>query len=108
MSEPTKLGQDNDGVVKQSTKTINHTQAAHYRIAQAYIRQLVHNYVMKLFRLKTDYNWTDIYTKALNAPAYLRHQDEVMGTQTHEECAEWSTINALKFIEFSHAQVLNY
>ena len=87
MSEPTKLGQDNDGVVKQSTKTVNHTQAKHYRIAQAYIRQLVHNCVMKLFRLKTDLNWTDIYTKALNAPAYLRHQDEIMGPQTHEECA---------------------
>ena len=41
MTEPTELSTDNDGVLKQSTKTVNHTTAKHYRIAQAYIREEV-------------------------------------------------------------------
>jgi hypothetical protein len=82
MSRPTKLGQDNDGVLKQSKKTVNHTQAKHYRIAQAYIRQLAQNETIQMFRLSTEFNWTDIFTKALNAPAFLRHQSKIMGPQT--------------------------
>jgi hypothetical protein len=35
---PTPIVTDNNGVFKQSTKTINHTAAKHYRMAQAYIR----------------------------------------------------------------------
>ena len=41
MEKPTPLRTDNDGVLKQSTKTINHASAKHYRIAQAYIREKV-------------------------------------------------------------------
>jgi hypothetical protein len=35
-----------------------------------------------MFRLSTEFNWTDIFTKALNAPAFLRHQSKIMGPQT--------------------------
>jgi hypothetical protein len=41
MDEPTELRTDNDGVLKQNTKSINHTTTKHYRIAQAYIREKV-------------------------------------------------------------------
>ena len=39
--KPTLALTDNDGVLKQSTKAINHSTAKHYRIAQAYIRSIL-------------------------------------------------------------------
>ena len=78
----TPLRTDNDGVLKQSTKTINHTTAKHYRIAQAYIREKVSNSTIVVLGEDTETNEADIFTKALLAPAFLRHQATIMGPQT--------------------------
>jgi hypothetical protein len=81
MKEPTTLYVDNDGVLKQSTKTINHTQAKHYRISQAYIRQLVEDRVITIKRVSSDQNYADMNTKALHSLSFRRHQAAVMGPQ---------------------------
>ena len=68
-------------VNKVYTKSINHSAAKHYRIAQSYIRQKVDNKVAVCNRVDTDLNPADIYTKALHAPAFQRHQGVIMGPQ---------------------------
>jgi hypothetical protein len=82
MTDATILRTDNDGVVKQSTKAINHTTAKHYRIAQAYIRQFCRDGTVKVAGEDTKLNETDIFTKALDAPLFVRHQGEMMGPQS--------------------------
>jgi hypothetical protein len=82
MPGPTPLFTDNDGVLKQSTKAVNHTSAKHYRIAQAYIRQNVLDLVVKVLGINTKDNGSDIYTKALHAPSFLIHQRTIMGPQS--------------------------
>jgi hypothetical protein len=82
MTQPVHLASDNDGVVKQSTKAVNHTTAKHYRIAQAYIREKVQCLVVKVVEIDTAVNASDIFTKALLAPAFLRHKSTIMGPQT--------------------------
>ena len=49
--KPTGVQTDNDGVFKQSTKAINHATAKHYRIAQAFIRQICSTLIMKMLRV---------------------------------------------------------
>jgi hypothetical protein len=79
---PTTLLTDNDGVFKQSTKSINHTTAKHYRIAQAYIRSKVDDGTAKVNRVETSRNPADLGTKALHAPLFCRHRDTIMGPQS--------------------------
>lgn len=81
MRQPTVLRTDNDGVLKQSTKTINHTAAKHYRIAQAYIREKVSDKTIAVIGENSANNETDIFTKALNAPPFVRHRTTLMGPQ---------------------------
>ncbi len=81
MDGPTMVYVDNNGVLKQSTKAVNHTMAKHYRIAQAYIRQMVDYGVVKLARVGTEENYSDIFTKALHGPAFIKHQFRIMGPQ---------------------------
>jgi hypothetical protein len=73
---------DNDGVVNQSTKAINHTGAKHYRINQANIRQLNVNNVVKTTYVHTDDNGADFLTKALPFKAFAKHRLRTMGPQT--------------------------
>jgi hypothetical protein len=82
MEAPTPLRSDNDGVVKQSTKAINHTTAKHYRIAQAYIRQHVLDSIVVVKGEDTHFNESDIFTKALGREAFQRHQASIMGPQS--------------------------
>jgi len=48
---PTEVRTDNDGVIIQSTKAVNHATAKHYRIAQDFIRQLCTDDVIKAARV---------------------------------------------------------
>jgi hypothetical protein len=82
MTAPTPLRTDNDGVLKQSTKSVNHSTAKHYRIAQAYIRQNVSDPIIKVLGEDTTTNEADIFTKALPGPAFLRHQATLLGPQS--------------------------
>ena len=78
---PTIIVTDNDGVFKQSTKTINHTAAKHYRMAQAYTRQKGEDQTIKVEPIDTKFNASDMMTKALHAPLFNRHRYRIMGPQ---------------------------
>ena len=78
---PTIIVTDNDGVFKQSTKTINHTAAKHYRIAQAYIRHKGEDETIDVQPIDTKLNASDMMTKALHAPLFYRHRYITMGPQ---------------------------
>jgi hypothetical protein len=81
MTDPTVVKTDNDGVLKQSTKMINHTVAKHYRIAQAYIREKVLDGTVSVEGEDTKTNEADLFTKALGAPLGCRHGTKIMGPQ---------------------------
>ena len=66
---------------KQSTKTINHTAAKHYRMAQAYIRHKGEDGSIEVGQIDTKYNASDMMTKALHAPLFYRHRYKIMGPQ---------------------------
>jgi hypothetical protein len=65
MDEATPAACDNDGVVKQSKKPINHNRAKHYRVSQAYIREMNSNDAINTETIDTKDNPSDILTKAL-------------------------------------------
>jgi hypothetical protein len=73
---------DNEGVVSQSTKAINHTTAKHYRIAQSFIRQLCQSLVVTVEHVDTADNSADLFTKALPYLAFARHRFSIMGPQS--------------------------
>ena len=81
-TKPTLLQTDNDGVLKQSTKSINHSTAKHYRIAQAYIRSMAENKTVTVERVDTAQNPADFFTKALHFPVFKRHRATIMGPQS--------------------------
>jgi hypothetical protein len=80
-SGPTPSHTDNDGVLSQATKAINHAAAKHYRLGQAYVRQLGESNVIKVKGISTYDNAADIFTKALAAPLFLKHRYTIMGPQ---------------------------
>jgi hypothetical protein len=80
-SAPTPAYTDNDGVLSQATKAINHAAAKHYRLGQAYVRQLGKSKVIKVKGISTSDNAADIFTKALAAPLFLKHRLTIMGPQ---------------------------
>jgi hypothetical protein len=85
VKNPVKLLTDNDGVLKQSTKLINHTTAKHYRIAQAYIREKVSDGLVSVEGVASAKNGSDIFTKALASPLFTFHRDNLSGPQ---QCPE--------------------
>lgn len=81
MKKPTRCDTDNQGVHLQSTKCVNHATAKHYRITQAYIRQLGDDDVVKVNKVRTEDNASDIFTKPLNSPLFIKHRYTIMGPQ---------------------------
>lgn len=82
MKDASPTHTDNDGVLKQSTKAVNHSIAKHYRIAQAFIRMVALGDTVKVLRVHTDLNQSDTLTKPLAKLAFERHRDAIMGPQT--------------------------
>ena len=78
---PTEIQTDNQGVLIQSEKSINHSVAKHYRIAQAFIRQLVASGVVKGSDVRSGDNSSDIGTKPLLSEPFARHRLAIMGPQ---------------------------
>jgi hypothetical protein len=78
---PTEIQTDNQGVLIQSEKSINHSVAKHYRIAQAFIRQLVVSGVVKGSDVRSGDNSSDIGTKPLLSEPFARHRLAIMGPQ---------------------------
>ena len=79
--KPTKIQTDNQGVLIQSEKSVNHSVAKHYRIAQAFIRQLVASGVVKGSDVRSGENSSDIGTKPLLSEPFIRHRLAIMGPQ---------------------------
>ena len=78
---PTQILTDNQGVLIQSEKSVNHSVAKHYRIAQAFIRQLVSSGVVKGSDVRSGDNCSDIGTKPLLTESFVRHRHTIMGPQ---------------------------
>ena len=78
---PVELKVDNQGVVKQAKKAINHTSAKHYRVAQAVIRDDTANKLIEVPYVHTSENPSDMFTKALPRESFERHRAVVMGPQ---------------------------
>ena len=80
-SKATPVHTDNDGVLTQATKAINHAGAKHYRLGQAYVRQLGTSNVIEVKGISTRDNAADIFTKALPASSFIKHRYTIMGPQ---------------------------
>jgi hypothetical protein len=78
---PTQTGTDNQGVHLQSTKSINHAAAKHYRISQAYIRSKGVDGTVKVVKVSTEKNHADFFTKPLCFKLFDSHRTAVMGPQ---------------------------
>ena len=78
---PTPQGTDNRGAFLQSTKQVNHASAKHFRVEQAFIRQLTGNGTIRVDKVSTDLMSADIFTKALTKIPFLKHRDTIMGPQ---------------------------
>ena len=72
-------------MVKQSTKAVNHADAKHYRIAQAYVRQAVSHGIIKVCGIDTEENEADMFTKALGPKPFAKHRAAVMGPQVRPQ-----------------------
>ena len=82
---PILLRNDNSGVVKQSTKQVNHTAAKHYRVTQAFIREQVNEGLLKVEQVPSADNVADILTKALPKVLFQKHRGNLMGPQEASE-----------------------
>jgi hypothetical protein len=72
---------DNAGVVKQAINTTNHAQAKHYRVSQAYIREMCDEEEVLLVQVPTAENPADFFTKALDKGPFMTHRLTIMGPQ---------------------------
>ena len=77
----TLIDSDNAGVISQSTKQVNHTTAKHYRISQAYIRDRNNTAIVKVQKVATAENESDLFTKALTVKPFRTHSQKIMGPQ---------------------------
>ena len=78
---PTPSYTDNDGVLLQATKAVNHAVAKHYRIAQAFIKMLTTAKEVDVRRVDSKMNPSDTFTKPLPKESFDRHRLAIMGPQ---------------------------
>jgi hypothetical protein len=78
---PTPCFTDNDGVLIQATKAVNHAMAKHYRIAQAFIKMLTGTKEVEVRRVDSAENPSDTFTKPLPQAAFDKHRLAIMGPQ---------------------------
>lgn len=82
--QPTPVYSDNNGVVKQASNQINHTAAKHYRVSQAFIRNLMDD-TLVVHKVHTDDNAADILTKPLGTMKFLKFRSLLMGPQRADD-----------------------
>jgi hypothetical protein len=76
---PTSQLTDNRGVYLQSSKQVNHATAKHFRIAQALIRNLQDDGIIKTGTVATQDNPADFFTKgSIPKVLFLKHRLAVM------------------------------
>ena len=72
---------DNDGVIGQTTKMLNHGIAKHFRISQGYIKDKTKLKIINPTPVDGMYNQADILTKPLAKMLFERHRLGIMGPQ---------------------------
>ena len=73
---------DNNGVYLQSSKQVNHAAAKHFRISQAFIRNNHDDGIVRVDKVHTTKNESDMFTKASMAKdAYFKCRLATMGPQ---------------------------
>jgi len=83
--KPTTCYCDNDGVIIQSTKVVNHAAAKHYRISQAFIRQVCGDGIARSAPIASVDNSSDLGTKPLLPRLFLKHRLQLMGPQDNPD-----------------------
>jgi hypothetical protein len=79
---------DNAGVVKQAVNTTNHALAKHYRVSQAYIRQMCDDEEIVMTKIDSEDNPADFFTKALDKGPFEKHRLTIMGPQRNPSLDE--------------------
>ena len=69
---PITLLQDNQSVISLSANPVNHKRSKHYRVAMAYVRDLVERRVVDLEYCPTEEMVADVLTKALSAEQHWK------------------------------------
>jgi len=69
---PIKLLQDNQSVISLSANPVNHKRSKHYRVAMAYVRDLVERRIVDLEYCPTEEMVADVLTKALPAEQHWK------------------------------------
>jgi hypothetical protein len=70
---------DNDGCIAFSSHETNHSRTKHIDTQNKWMREQVEGGVVKLVRVGTHDNTSDIYTKALASPAFEKHRNALVG-----------------------------
>ena len=60
---------------------MNHAAAKHFRISQAFIRNMSDNGVIRIEKVDSSLNGANIFTKALAKESFTRHRLAIMGPQ---------------------------
>ena len=72
---------DNSGVIIQSTKQVNHGVAKHFRLSQGYVRYMCGEDVVDPTDVDSEDNESDMLTKPLPKPSFVKHRLTIMGPQ---------------------------
>jgi len=80
---PTPIYEDNLGCCLMSENPVQKSCTRHIDVAQHNVRQLVRDNVVRLLDCPTHDMAADIFTKALPAPAFIRHRDTILGYTPH-------------------------
>ena len=88
--EATRQWTDNRGAYLQSSKQVNHATAKHFRISQAFIRNTQDDGVIKVDKVDTKENGSDMFTKgSLSLHDFRKCCLKVMGPQDCVNASQW-------------------
>jgi transposase InsO family protein len=69
---------DNEGAIALAKKETNHSRTKHIDVKHHFVRECWESGQVAIARVGTDDNVADIFTKALNGPAFLRHRARLL------------------------------
>jgi hypothetical protein len=81
--ERTTIYEDNRACILMSENPINRDRSRHVDVSVHNVRDLCHRNVVRLLACPTQDMLADVLTKALPAPAFLRHRAVLLGQQRH-------------------------
>ena len=78
LAGPTEIGVDNSGAINQSEDFVANSRNRHFTRRHLKIRELVEDAIVRLRKVHTDDNPSDIFTKALSRPVFEKHRKAVL------------------------------